>query len=143
MRMQSTGFSCPSRSISVCSGSARWLWPAAVMTAFLMRKEAPGWANARLAQKTIVALRGFAARRWSFYIHLPGEPVERPRVLHREGPQRIGVEYRERGSIQSQRRADRTHHHQRKSRRFVPLDRRDYRREYAGKRPRLSRTFTE
>src|ERR1017187_6804864 len=42
MRMQSTGFSCPSRSISVCSGSARWLWPAAVMTAFLMRKEAPG-----------------------------------------------------------------------------------------------------
>src|ERR1019366_2212142 len=53
--MLSTGFSCPSRSIRVCKGSARWLWPAAVMTAFLMRKEAPEWAGGRLAQKTIVA----------------------------------------------------------------------------------------
>src|ERR1035437_1581927 len=60
--MQSTGFSCPSRSIRVCSGSARWLWPAAVMTAFLMRKEAPGWAGRRLAQKTIVAPRGMRLR---------------------------------------------------------------------------------
>src|ERR1035437_517820 len=56
--MHSTGFSCPSRSIRVCRGSARWFWPAAVMTAFLMRKEAPGWADRRPAQKTIVALSG-------------------------------------------------------------------------------------
>jgi len=37
--MHSRGFSTPSRSTSVCSGTARWLRPAAVITALRMRKE--------------------------------------------------------------------------------------------------------
>ena len=39
--------------------------------------------------------------------------------MDREWPQRIGVDYREHGGIQTQRRADGAHHRQRESRRFA------------------------
>ena len=50
---------------------------------------------------------------------IPRKAIERPRVVDRERPQRIGVDHRERRRVETQRRADGADHRQCESRRLA------------------------